>query len=175
MSEVISIDREHKKVTIKDICNEKIYEESYDKLLLSPGAEPIRPPFEGSRLDRVFTLRNIPDTYKIHDYIQANHPTSAVIVGGGFIGVEMAENLVARKLKVSIVEMANQVIAPIDYDMATLVHQHMKDKGVDLLLGVGLEKISQEGHQLVVHLKDKTVKTDMVILEIGRASCWVRV
>ncbi|NCA68201.1 MAG: CoA-disulfide reductase, partial [Clostridia bacterium] len=166
-SEVTAINREKKTVTVKDSKNNKEYAESYDKLILSPGAEPIRPPIEGINSDRVFTLRNIPDTYKIKDYIDANKPKKAVVVGGGFIGVELAENLIAQGIAVTLVELADQVIAPIDYDMAADVHNHMRAKGVELMLSTGLNKIIEKDGALAIIAGSNTIAADFVILAIG--------
>lgn len=122
-SEVTKINRDKKTVEVTNIKTKEKYEENYDVLVLSPGAKPIKPPIEGIKeCDNLFTLRNIPDTDKIKGYVDNNHPKEAVIVGGGFIGLEMAENLVERGVHVNLVEMANQVMAPIDFEMAAIVH-----------------------------------------------------
>ncbi|MEG0804521.1 MAG: FAD-dependent oxidoreductase, partial [Pygmaiobacter sp.] len=123
--EVTALNLARKTVSVQNHATGETYEESYDKLVLSPGAEPVRPPIPGLAGDKVFTLRNIPDTYKIREYIEETHPRHAIVVGGGFIGVEMAENLVAAGVAVSLVEMSEQVIAPIDPEMACDVHRHM--------------------------------------------------
>ena len=133
-SEAVAIDRVHKTVSVKDKKTGRIYTENYDKLILSMGAEPMRPPVDGFELERVFTLRTIPDTYRIKAYIEERTPKSAVIIGGGYIGVEMAENLKKSGLDVTLIEMTEQVIAPLDYDMASDVHRHMEENGVKLLL-----------------------------------------
>ena len=132
-NEVIFIDRKKKTVTVRQ-SSEDTYEESYDKLLISTGASPVRPPLPGIDLPGIFTLRNVTDTDRIKEYINSHSPRKAVVVGAGFIGLEMAENLHAQGAKVSIVEMGNQVMAPIDFSMASLVHQHLMDKGVNLYL-----------------------------------------
>ena len=166
-NEVISINKEEKTVeVINHLASEK-YIESYDLLLLSPGAEPFRPNIEGINLDKVFTLRNIPDTYRIKDYINEKSPQSAVIIGGGFIGVEMAENLVTAGLSVTLIEMQNQVMAPFDYDMACLIHNEMRKNNVSLMLETALEKIEENGSSLKVYTNKGTVDADMVILAIG--------
>ena len=105
-----------------------MYEESYDYLILSPGAEPLVPPIEGAKTVAVFTLRNIPDTYRIKNYVMQNNPKSAVVVGAGYIGIEMAENLHLLGLDVSIVELSDHVIQPLDFDMAAEVHKHIQSK-----------------------------------------------
>ncbi len=166
-NEVISIDKETQNVTVKDHFKGTTYTESYDKLILSMGAEPIKPPIEGIQSDKVFTLRNIPDTYKIKEFIENQKPKSAIIVGGGYIGVEMAENLHSAGLKVTIVEMQDQVIAPLDYDMACDIHMHLKSKGVRLILGNGVHGVEQVGSGLNVTLDNGKIEADMLILAIG--------
>ena len=165
--EVTAIDTEKKVVTIKEVLTGKIYEENYDKLVLSMGASPIQPPIVGSDCQKVFTLRNIPDTYAIKDYIQKQNPKTAVVVGGGFIGVEMAENLHQAGLDVTLVEMANQVIAPIDPDMAADVHHYMKSKGIHLSLENGVTAIEETNTGLHITLTKGTVNADMLIMAIG--------
>ena len=166
-SEVIAINREKKSVTVRAI-NGSTYEESYDKLLLSTGASPVRPPLRGIDLNGIFTLRNVADTDKIKSYIQTHNPQKAVVVGAGFIGLEMAENLHAQGAEVSIVEMGNQVMAPIDFSMAALVHQHLMDKGVNLYLEQAVDSFEQEGKRLKVKFKNgHSILADIVILSIG--------
>lgn len=168
-SEVTSIDTVAKTVTVKNSKTNKTYSESYDKLVLSMGAEPIKPNIEGINLDKVFVLRNIPDTYKIKNYIDNQNPKSAVVVGGGYIGVEMAENLHSAGLDVTIIEMANQLIGPLDYDMSCDVHRHVESKGVKLILGDAVSSISQntENNSLTISLGKSKVEADMVIMAIG--------
>ncbi|MHB1152488.1 MAG: DsrE/DsrF/DrsH-like family protein [Eubacteriales bacterium] len=166
-NEVTAINTKTKSVTIKNHATGECYEESYDKLILSMGAEPIKPNIEGISSDKVFTLRNIPDTYKIKEYIEKNKPRRAVVIGGGFIGLEMAENLDAAGLSVTIIEMADQVIAPIDYDMASDVHRHIESKGVTLLLGNALRSIEDNGSSLKIKLNNGEVNADMLIMAIG--------
>jgi CoA-disulfide reductase len=167
LSEVLSINLENKTVKIKNLRNEEIYEESYDKLLLSPGASPIVPPIPGLKENEtLFTLRNIPDTDRIKNYVDQEKPAKAVVVGGGFIGIEMAENLVERGIEVTIVEMNNQVMAPIDYEMACILHTHLQEKGVHLILENGVQSFAEKGKKVV--LADGTeIETDMTILSIG--------
>ena len=167
MSEAVAIDREAKTVTVKNLRTGETYAEGYDALILSPGAEPVRPNIPGMDADRVFTLRNIPDTYKIADFIQNSKPKSAVVCGGGFIGVEMAENLINAGLAVTLAELADQVIAPLDYDMACDVHRHMEQKGVKLLLGAAVKEITQDESGLSVSLGGETVRADMLIMAVG--------
>jgi len=166
-NEVIAIDRANQTVTVLDKKSSETYQEGYDKLILSMGAEPVVPPIDGIQNDKVFTLRNIPDTYKIKGYIEENHPKTAVVVGGGYIGVEMAENLHQAGLDVTIVEMQDQVIAPLDFDMASDVHRHILSKGVNLMLKTTVKAVREEKEGLTVVLDKGEVQADMVILSIG--------
>lgn len=166
-SEVIAINREKKTVTVMDIKKGKTYEESYDSLVLSPGAEPTKPPIKGLDNKKVFSIRNIPDTYNVKDFIDSNKPRRAVVVGGGYIGVEMAENLHEAGIDVTIVEFAPHVIASIDYDMACDVHNHIRQKGVKLILNDGVKEIKDENRELRVVLGNAEIDTDMVILAVG--------
>lgn len=164
---MIFIDRKKKTVTVRQ-SSEDTYEESYDKLLISTGASPVRPPLPGIDLPGIFTLRNVTDTDRIKEYINSHSPRKAVVVGAGFIGLEMAENLHAQGAKVSIVEMGNQVMAPIDFSMASLVHQHLMDKGVNLYLEQAVASFEREGKGLKVTFKNgQSISADIVILSIG--------
>ena len=163
LSNAAGIDPERKTVTVEDLRTGKTYEESYDKLILSPGAEPIRPSIEGANSPNVFTLRNIPDTIRIKEYMETAYPHSAVVVGGGYIGVEMAENLAMAGLKVSVVELADHLIAPLDFDMAADVHRYIKSKGIKLYLNNGVTAI--QGNRVV--LQNGELAADMVILAVG--------
>ncbi|WP_070119609.1 CoA-disulfide reductase [Bacillus marinisedimentorum] len=167
LSEVVSINRERKMVTVRKVVTGETYEESYDKLVLSPGAKPIKPNIPGIEdAKELFTLRNVPDTDKIKSYIEEKKPGKAVVVGGGFIGVEMAENLHDLGLDVTLVEMADQIMAPLDYEMAAILHQHFADKGVNLILDDGVERFANEGK--TIHLNSgQKLQTDMIILAIG--------
>lgn len=166
-NEVTFIDKKRKKVTIRQKSGD-IYEESYDKLLISTGASPVRPPLPGIDLSGIFTLRNVTDTDQIKEYIHSHAPRKAVIIGAGFIGLEMAENLHAQGASVSIVEMGNQVMAPIDFSMASLVHQHLIDKGVNLYLEQAVASFEREGKALKVTFKsEQSIVADIVILSIG--------
>ena len=166
-NEVIFIDRKKKTVTVRQ-SSEDTYEESYDKLLISTGASPVRPPLPGIDLPGIFTLRNVTDTDRIKEYINSHSPRKAVVVGAGFIGLEMAENLHAQGAKVSIVEMGNQVMVPIDFSMASLVHQHLMDKGVNLYLEQAVASFEREGKGLKVTFKNgQSISADIVILSIG--------
>lgn len=162
-NEAIKIDADAKTVTVKNLKSGEIYIESYDNLILSPGAEPIRPNIDSVSSNIVFTLRNIPDTLKIKKYIENTKPKSAVVIGGGYIGVEMAENLKEAGLDVSIVELADHLIAPLDFDMAADVHRYIKSFGIKLYLNNGVKAI--DGHTLV--LQNGMLSTDMVILSVG--------
>ena len=166
-SEAVAIDTENKAVTVRDLKTGKKYAESYDTLVLSPGASPVRPNIEGIDSDKVFTLRNIPDTMKIKKYIDEKHPKSAVVVGGGYIGVEMAENLAKTGLEVTIVELSDHLIAPLDFDMAADVHRYVKSQGIKLALGNGVVAIKDSGNGLTVKLNRSIIDTDMVLLSVG--------
>ncbi|MBI0580960.1 CoA-disulfide reductase [Neobacillus cucumis] len=167
LSEALSVDHQNKKVTIRNLKTGELYEESYDKLLLSPGARPIVPPIPGLNENRtLFTLRNIPDTDKIKNFVDSQNPKKAVVIGGGFIGIEMAENLVDRGIEVTIIEKGNQIMTPIDIEMASILHTHIKEKGVKLLLEIGVESFAGQGKKVI--LSDGTeIETDMTILSIG--------
>lgn len=162
-SEAVKIDPESKTVTVKNLSSGEIYAENYDNLILSPGAEPIRPDIDGIYSEIVFTLRNIPDMLKIKEYIQKQKPRSAVVIGGGYIGVEMAENLKEAGLEVSVAELADHLIAPLDFDMAADVHRYIKLKGIGLYLNNSVKAI--DGHTVV--LQNGKVNADMVILSVG--------
>lgn len=167
LSEVIKINKEEKTIVVKSVVTNETYEESYDVLILSPGSKPMVPPIPGIEAAKaLFTLRNVPDTDRIKGYIDENKPRHATVIGGGFIGVEMAENLRERGLDVTLVEMNNQVMPPIDYEMAAYVHEHMTKHGVQLILEDGVEAFEEEG--TVIRLKSGTkIHTDMIILSIG--------
>jgi NADPH-dependent 2,4-dienoyl-CoA reductase/sulfur reductase-like enzyme/peroxiredoxin family protein/rhodanese-related sulfurtransferase/TusA-related sulfurtransferase len=168
LNEVQSINRSEKIITIKDISTGNIYTESYDKLVLSPGAEPIRPPLPGINQEGIFTLRSVPDTDKIKQFIVDKKPKHAVVIGAGFIGLEMAENLHHQGIKVTIIEMAEQVMGPIDYSMAALVHQHLKTKNVEFYLNTAVSSFSKSNNRIIVTLNStRTIETDMVVLSIG--------
>ena len=166
-SEVTGIDAAKKTVTVRT-ADGKEYCETYDRLLLSPGASPVRPPLPGIDLEGIFTLRNVADTDNIKDYILRKKVKRAIIVGGGFIGLEMAENLHHAGAEVAVVEMAPQVMGPIDFSMAAIVHEHLQQKGVKLFLQQAVERFSHSEGELSVHFKSGiTLKADMVLLSIG--------
>ncbi|MBQ8242405.1 MAG: FAD-dependent oxidoreductase [Bacteroidaceae bacterium] len=166
-SEVTRIEVDKKLVHVRT-SDGREYTESYDKLLLSPGASPVRPPLPGIDSEGIFTLRNVADTDRIKNYMQTNPVKRAVIVGGGFIGLEMAENLHHAGAQVAVVEMANQVMGPIDFSMASLVHQHLQEKGVQLYLEQAVESFTRENGRLKVHFRSGIkLETDLVLLSIG--------
>ncbi len=166
-NEVLAIDRDKKEVTVRDIAGDRTYREPYDKLIISTGAAPIRPPLPGIDHSRIFTLRNIPDTDAIKKVVD-DGAASAIIVGGGFIGLEMAENLRERGLAVHVVEMLDQVMPPIDREMATAVHQTLALNGVELSLGDAVETFADSGGRVAATLKSgKTLTADLVVLAIG--------
>lgn len=166
--EVTTIHPKEKTVEVKKLCTGKVYTENYDKLVLSPGAEPLRPAIEGINSKKIFTLRNVPDTDTIKKYIDLHTPRHAVIVGGGFIGLEMAENLHDLGIHITVVEMANQVMAPLDYSMAAIVHQQLIEKNVDLRLEDGVSRFEETAEDITLHLRSgKQITTDLVILSIG--------
>lgn len=166
--EVVRIDREKRLVEVRRLATGELYTEPYDKLVLSVGAEPLRPPIEGIDDRRIFTLRSVPDTDAIKEYLLRERPRRAVVVGGGFIGLEMAENLHEAGLHVDVVEMAPQVMAPLDFSMAAIVHRHLQDKGVGLRLSEGVGRFEDAGAAVAVHLQSGArIEADMVLLSIG--------
>lgn len=167
LSEVVNIDKENKKVSVKNHKTGEAYEESYDVLVLSPGANPIKPPIKGiNECDNLFTLRNIPDTDKIKSYVEENKPKHAVVIGGGFIGLEMAENLHDLGIKLTLVEAGDQVMAPLDIEMVSIIHEHLIDKNVELILKDGVKSFSSNGKKVILS-SGKQIETDMIILSIG--------
>lgn len=168
--EVTAIHPVQKKVTVKNLVTGEICEESYDKLLLSPGARPVQPNLPGTGLENLFTLRTVEDTLRIRDYVVKNKPKSAVLAGGGYIGLEVAENLRELGMDVTIVQRPNQLLNPLDYEMACFVHARMREKGIRLMLGHSVEGFEQAGDQINVLIKgEQPLKTDMVLLAIGVA------
>jgi NADPH-dependent 2,4-dienoyl-CoA reductase/sulfur reductase-like enzyme/rhodanese-related sulfurtransferase len=168
-TEALSIDRNQREVELKDLATGKSYREKYDVLVLSPGASSVKPPLPGVDLPGVFSLRTIPDSRKIREWIKDHDARSAVIVGGGFIGLEMTENLLHRGLTVSLIEMGSQVMPPLDPEMAEPLHERLRSHGVDLRLNDGLASIEQNPNGF---LKVKTrsgaeIPTQLVLLAIG--------
>jgi len=167
-NEVLKIDRNKNKVVVKDLKSGKEYSEGYDYLILSPGAEPFKPNIDGIGSERIFTLRNIPDMDKIIAKVEHDKPRRAVVIGGGFIGIEVAENLLEKDIKVTLIEAANQILAPLDYEMAAIIHSHMKDKDIELYLSDGVKGFEDKSDFTLVHLKSgKTIKADMIVMAIG--------
>lgn len=167
LSEVIKINPSQKNITIKNLKTNETYEESYDKLVLSPGANPIKPPIPGiNEAKNLFTLRNIPDTDTIKSFVDNKSPKSAVVIGGGFIGIEMAENLHHKGIDVRLVEAADQIMGPIDFEMASILHNHIKTKGVDLVLGDGVKSFENKGNKIILQ-SGKEIETDLIIFAIG--------
>lgn len=167
LSEVVAIDRENKKVKVLNHKSQESYEESYDILVLSPGANPIKPPIKGiDTCDNLFTLRNIPDTDNIKAFVDNKKPNNAVVIGGGFIGLEMAENLHERGINVTLVEASNQVMAPLDIEMVSIIHSHLIDKGVNLILNDGVEAFENNGKNIILN-SGKVIDADLIILSIG--------
>ena len=166
-SEVVKIDKKNKTVTVKNHKTNEIYEENYDNLVLSPGASPIKPPISGiNDCDNLFILRNIPDTDKIKNFINENKPKHVTVVGGGFIGLEMLENLYDLGLNLTLVEASEQVMAPLDIEMASIIHEHIVDKGIQVILKDGVNSFENNGKKIVL-ASGKEINTDMIILSIG--------
>ena len=166
-SEAVKIDAENKVLTVKDLKSNKTYDESFDYLVISTGAYPVKPPIKGiDEATNLFTLRNIPDMDRIKESINKNKPKRACVIGAGFIGIEMAENLHHLGMKVAIVEMADQVMAPVDYEMAQIVHQHIIDKDVNLILSDGVKEFKNEGKEIILS-SGKSLSTDLIIFAIG--------
>lgn len=167
LSEVTKINREQKTVAIKNLKTGETYQEGYDKLVLSPGASPIKPPIPGiETVQALFTLRNIPDTDKIKSYVDLKKPKKAAVIGGGFIGIEMAENLWDLGIEVTLIEMSNQIMAPLDFEMASILHAHLREKGVNLILEDGVKAFEENGRTVKL-TSGRTISTDMIILAIG--------
>lgn len=186
-NEVIAIDKHKKEVTVRRVLTGEIYQESYDKLLLSPGASPVKPPIPGINSHYVFSLRNIPDMDQILSSLLLNKPEHATVVGGGFIGLEMVEALHHRGIKVTLLELSDQVMAPVDREMANMLHQKMVEKGVDLRLNTGLAAVTEleiqpaepeatgEYDKQIEHINmlelmlstGEMLKTGLVVLAIG--------
>ena len=166
--EVIAIHTERKTVSVKNLETNEIFEESYDKLILSPGAKPTRPQIFGANSDKLLTLRTVEDTFKIKAYIKERNPKSVVLVGGGFIGLELAENMRELGMDVTIVQRPKQLMKPFDADMASLIHNEMRKHGVKLALGYTVEGFEESGNGIDVLLKDNApLHADMVVLAIG--------
>lgn len=163
-SEVIQIHRKKKTLTVKDLTSGKTYEESYDKLILSPGASPVKPRIEGVERSNVFTVRNVVDIRKLKEFVQREDVKDVAVVGGGFIGVEVAENLRLAGKNVSLIEFQKQILVPFDYDMVQILHKEMVDKGVQLVVDDGLKAI---GEGYVETMSGKKIAAQAVVLAIG--------
>lgn len=167
-NEVLNIDKENKEVEVKNLNTGETYKENYDVLVLSPGSSPLRPSIPGIDAPNIYTLWTVPDVDKIKDYVDNKKPQKAVVIGGGFIGIEVAENLHDRGVEVSLVEMADQVMGPIDFDMAQVVHQHMRAKNIDLHLSDGVKSFDYNDGKTTVTLQSGAkIEADMVMLSIG--------
>ena len=166
-SEVIGINKAEKTITVKKVATDEIYTETYDVLVLSPGARPMKPAIPGIQAAKnLFTLRTIPDMDAIKTFVDDHKPQRAAVIGGGFIGLEMAENLHERGIQVTIIEMANQVMAPLDYEMACIVQDHLLDKKVNLVLGDSVSAFGNAGRTIQLS-SGRQIDTDMIILAIG--------
>lgn len=166
--EVLAIDPAAKTVTVKDLSTGKAFTESYDKLVLSPGAMPTRPPLPGIDSEKIFSLRTVEDTLRIHDYVRREKPQSAVLVGGGYIGIEVAENLRELGLDVTIVQRPKQLMNTLDYDMATFVHAKLREKGIRLELGRSVSGFEERDGQILTLIDGQDpLPADLVLLAIG--------
>ena len=166
--EVTAIDPAGKTVTVKNLETGEIFQESYDKLILSPGARPVRPNLEGTENERIFTLRTVEDTLRLRRFAEEEKPETAVIVGGGYIGLEMAENLCEIGLSVTMIQRPKQLLSPLDEDMAAFLHAKFRQKGVRLMLGCTVEGFAEEQGKVSVRLQDgQLLHADMVLLAIG--------
>lgn len=166
--EVVSINTDRKTVTVHGLDTGKTYEESYDKLLLSPGAKPIHPSIPGADSKNIYTLRTVEDTVNIHKFVEANQPKRAAVIGGGFIGMETAENLAHLGLEVTLVQRSAHLLPPLDFDMACMLHIEMKKHGVTLMLNTEVIEIEEKDDQLSLKTSDdREIKADMVLFAIG--------
>lgn len=169
-NEVRSIQPEAHTVTVRRLDDGTEYTERYDKLILSPGAKAIRPPLPGIDLEGIFTLRTVEDTFRIREFLEHNRPKSAVVVGGGFIGLEMAENLIHAGVRTTLIQLDDQVLLPLDKDMAGEVHAYLRGQGLDLRLSTAVTGFRRQGNQLETLIGDQPpVAADLVILAIGVA------
>lgn len=166
-SEITKINRETKEIEVTNLSSGETYTETYDYLVLSPGAKPFIPNIKGiNEASNIFVLRNIPDADNIKYYIEKNKVTEAAIIGGGFIGLEMAENLHALGIKVTLIESNNKVMPPLDFELACLLHSHLIDKGINLILGDALTGIENNGNEIILN-SGRIVQTQMIIMSIG--------
>lgn len=166
-SEVIDVDSDNMEIKVKNLKTNEEYTEKYDELILSPGAKPLVPAIPGlNEANNVFTLRNMADTDKIKSYVDNSSPKEAVVIGGGFIGIEMAENLAGRGIRVHLVEMLDQVMAPFDFEMAQILHGHINENDVELILKDGVKEFTNQGKSVVLE-SGRTLNSDITILSIG--------
>ena len=166
--EVLSLNRAAKKIMVKELASERIYEESYDKLILAPGAEPLRPPLPGIEHAKIFTLRTLGDTYKIRDFLENNKPKTALVVGGGPIGLEMAENLAEAGLQITLAEALPQVMNTADMEIAALIHKNLRERGIALCLSDGVKSFADNAGKVVTLLTSgREIVTDLVIFAVG--------
>ncbi len=168
LSEVIEIKPESQTVVVKNVETSETYEESYDDLIIATGSSPIKPSIPGIEADNIFTLWTVPDTDRIKAFLEERNPERAVVIGGGFIGLEMVENLHEAGLSVTLVEKLNQVMSPLDFEMAQLIHENLRMNGVRLLLNDGVQSFESKGNVTRIHLESgEVVEADLVILSIG--------
>lgn len=166
--EVVAIHPEKKAVTVRNLDTDTEFEENYDKLILSPGAKPTQPDMPGVEIENVFTLRTVEDTFRIKDYIKKNHPRSVVLAGGGFISLELAENLKELGMDVTIVQNGKQLMNPFDADMASFIHNELRRYGVNLVFGHAVTGFTKHDGGVEVMLKDNcSLRADMAVLAIG--------
>lgn len=166
--EVIDIHPEIKKVSVMNLKSGEVFQENYDKLVLSPGAKPAQPRMSGIGIDKLFTLRTVEDTFRTKEYINKNHPKSVVLAGGGFIGLKMAENLRELGMDVTIVQSSKQLMTPFDFDMASIIHSKMRKHGIKLKLGYTVDGFEEKHGGVDVLLKNSpSIHADMVVLAIG--------
>ncbi len=169
-SEVVEINRDKKEVKIKNIESGEEYFETYDDLVLSPGAFPFLPKLPGFDLEKIFTMRDVPDTDRLKEFIDNNKPQHAIVVGGGFIGIENAENFHKLGMKVTLIQSGNQLMNPVDYEMAAIIHNHVRSKGVDIVFNEAVKEFRtnpEDGSVRVVLNSGKQVVGDFVLLAIG--------
>ncbi len=166
-SRVVSIDRTAKTVSVKNNITGEAYRQSYDKLLLAPGARPAAPDIPGIDSEKVFTLKSIEDAFRLHAFIEKHNPKSALVLGGGFIGIEAAENLKLRGIDVTVAELTDQVLPPLDFEMAAIVHNHLEEKGVRLIRESGIQSVTDKGNALHVAVGSETVQADFLLLAAG--------
>ena len=168
--EVTAVNLGEKTVTVRNLETGEEWDESYDKLILSPGAKPIMPPLPGTDSEKIFTLRTVEDTLRLHEFIEKEAPKSAVLVGGGYIGIEVAENLFEKGISVTVADLMPQVMNTLDYDMAAIVHARLREKGIVLKLGKGVAGFREEDGKIVTILDgDEEIPADMVLMAVGVA------